>query len=313
MRSKTYQDFDEFAISVHDVDCRMMLRNPTVRNWSIAAVNLDSIDIQVGQLSSGNIAQGQLRNDGLMLYVPLTGGVEYVANGQLVEQDVCVLMDPGCEFCISTKAAHDWGAIFIPTEYLSATGQQTNCVSQPHSPLCRVTQPNGILASQLRSHLHQLFRTATVTPEFESTLAAKQAAREFFDSVVGMMDGPARPASMQLGRPKLSREVVIKRSREFLEQRLPTAVRTRDLAAAAEVSERTLRSVFNEYYGIGPVQYLQLRHLHLVRRALKAACPEETKVSQILVEHGEWAFSRFATRYKRLFGELPSDTLRSRS
>jgi AraC-like DNA-binding protein len=84
------------------------------------------------------------------------------------------------------------------------------------------------------------------------------------------------------------------------------------LAAAASVSERTLRTAFKEYFGVGPVHYLQLRHLHRVHRAIKAADPEEVSVSQILVGQGEWAFGRFASRYRRLFGELPSDTLRKK-
>ncbi|MGI9472680.1 MAG: hypothetical protein ACR2NZ_14160, partial [Rubripirellula sp.] len=56
---------------------------------------------------------------------------------------------------------------------------------------------------------------------------------------------------------------------------------------------------------------LQLRHLHRVRRALLAADRDEVTVSTILSDHGEWAFSRFASRYHRLFGELPSATLRN--
>jgi AraC family ethanolamine operon transcriptional activator len=97
---------------------------------------------------------------------------------------------------------------------------------------------------------------------------------------------------------------------ELLDQQAGTPVSVLDLAAAASVSERTLRTAFNEYFGVGPVRYLQLRHLHRVHRSLKAAAPEEVAVSQILVEQGEWAFGRFASRYRRLFGELPSETLR---
>ena len=83
-----------------------------------------------------------------------------------------------------------------------------------------------------------------------------------------------------------------------------------DLARAAGVSERTLRTAFHEYFGTSPNRYVQLKHLHGIHRALKAAEPDEATVTQILAEHGEWALSRFAARYRRLFGELPSETLR---
>ena len=83
-----------------------------------------------------------------------------------------------------------------------------------------------------------------------------------------------------------------------------------ELAVAARVSQRTLWTAFNDYFGVGPVRYLQLRKLNQVHRALKAADPEADLVSDILMAHGEWQFSRFASRYRRLFGELPSETLR---
>ena len=61
------------------------------------------------------------------------------------------------------------------------------------------------------------------------------------------------------------------------------------------------------------MRYLQLRQLHQVHRAMQAADPDNVSVAEVLVAHGEWEFSRFAARYRRLFGELPSQTLRTRA
>jgi hypothetical protein len=52
-----------------------------------------------------------------------------------------------------------------------------------------------------------------------------------------------------------------------------------------------------------------VRQLNEIHHALRIADPEETSVSDLLVDHGVWEFSRFAARYRRLFGELPSQTL----
>jgi AraC family ethanolamine operon transcriptional activator len=130
--------------------------------------------------------------------------------------------------------------------------------------------------------------------------------------VANSIVGPKQPFEPNReGRPKVPRQEIIRRSMELLDQQAGKLVSVRDLAAAASVSERTLRTAFNEYFGVGPVRYLQLRQLHQIHRALKAADPEEVAVSQILVEQGEWAFGRFASRYRQLFGELPSETLRT--
>jgi len=97
---------------------------------------------------------------------------------------------------------------------------------------------------------------------------------------------------------------------EHVEERNDGRPRVADLATAANVTERTLRTAFHEYYGVGPASYLQLRTLHQVRRALRAADHDETTVAGVLIDRGIWEFGRFAGQYRRRFGELPSETLR---
>jgi AraC family ethanolamine operon transcriptional activator len=156
--------------------------------------------------------------------------------------------------------------------------------------------------------------TAAVNcPQFESTPAATRVAAELLkvgSQVVGLRQAGE---SKQDGRPRTPRQEIIRCSQELLEERHGENVLVEELASAADVSERTLRTAFNEYFGVGPVQYLQLMRLHQVRRKLRAADPEAVSVSDVLVRHGEWEFSRFAARYRRLFGELPSETLQSKS
>ena len=80
----------------------------------------------------------------------------------------------------------------------------------------------------------------------------------------------------------------------------------------AGVSERTLETAFKEYMGITPSHYLQLRNLRQIRRALRTAESGEKTVTEILAACGEFEFGRFAARYRRMYGELPSQTLQAR-
>jgi AraC family ethanolamine operon transcriptional activator len=309
VQTQVFEDFDAFAESIRDIDSKMLLRNPQQRTWSISSVDLDEIDVQVGQLGSGNIAQAQLRPDGYMLYLPLTNTVEYSANGSILERNSFAILEPGCEFCISTKVKHDWCVAFVPS-YLVAQGGDPL-----ESPLgsCCVTRPNREAADQFRAVVFEVMNVAFHWPEFETSLAAKRA-RAAVLQIASQVLRPSRTVEPNReGRPRVPRQKIIQHAMELLEQRASMPVNVGELATAAHVSERTLRTAFRDYFGVGPNRYLQLKQLHQVHRALLAADPEEESVAQILIEHGEWAFSRFASRYRKLFGVLPSETLRAKA
>ena len=83
-----------------------------------------------------------------------------------------------------------------------------------------------------------------------------------------------------------------------------------EICAALGVRERTLRASCEEHLGMGPIRYLTLRRMHLVRRALLRSDPSKATVTQIVTDHGFWEFGRFSVAYGALFGESPSRTLR---
>jgi transcriptional regulator GlxA family with amidase domain len=153
---------------------------------------------------------------------------------------------------------------------------------------------------------------AELCTDFESSPAATQAAEELIRVAADVIAGTSGQRSHRGGgRPTIDRDVMVQRTMMYLEQNVARVVGVGDLAGAANVSERTLRNAFAEYFGVSPSRYLQLRQLHQARHALVAADPEETTVSSVLIEHGVWSFGRFAAKYRKLFAELPSQTLRT--
>ena len=61
---------------------------------------------------------------------------------------------------------------------------------------------------------------------------------------------------------------------------------------------------------MGPIRYLALRRMHLVRPALLCSDPSKATVTRIVTDHGFWELGRFSVAYRMLFGESPSETLR---
>ena len=310
MQYRHFQDFDAFAATVRNIDSTMMLQNPTYYSWSFIDIDLAEIHLQVGLEGSGNITEGQSRSDGYLIFLPLNHAGLHRANGIALSSNSWAILEPGSDFCVRCPVEHDWCSVFVPTSILA---RESNLILPPSGSEkmnCRVSRPNPQLAYQLSSLVRSIVNAATNCAQFESSPAATCATAEL-SQVASLIIGQGQGDKLnQRGRRIMPRQEIIRRSQELLEERDGEPVLVEELAAAAEVSERTLRTAFNEYFGVGPVRYLHLRQLHQVHRALRGADPKAVSVTDVLVEYGVWEFSRFASRYRQLFGELPSETLR---
>jgi AraC-like DNA-binding protein len=96
----------------------------------------------------------------------------------------------------------------------------------------------------------------------------------------------------------------------MLEAQPERNLRIGEICAALGVSERTLRSVCAEHLGMSPSSYLRLRRMQQVGRALQSGNPEAAGVAEIARRYGVRGLGRFAAKYRALYGELPSATLR---
>ena len=308
-----FRDFDAFAHSVRGVDCTMIFQNPTRRIWSISEVALtDGIRVQLGCLGSGNIVEGQSHTDGYLFYMPFNDAIEYSANGIILKKNTFAILEPRCEFCISTKVAHDWCSVFIPTHTFAQGGDLVSPALGSEKMTCQVTHPNLHLTNLFRALVSQIM-TAANGSQFESAPTMNCAAMELLNlTALILKDRQAAAKPNKTGRPRFMRQEIIRHCQELVEKRTSELFFVKELAAACGVSERTLRTAFNENFGTGPVHYFQLRQLHQINRVLRASDPETESVTGILVENGVWEFGRFASRYFRLFGELPSKTLRTK-
>ena len=82
-----------------------------------------------------------------------------------------------------------------------------------------------------------------------------------------------------------------------------------ELCALVAVSDRTLRLCCTQFLGMSPVQYVLLRRLEAVRRALRDANPHNANVAEIAHRFGFAELERFSETYQATFGEAPSTTL----
>jgi len=99
------------------------------------------------------------------------------------------------------------------------------------------------------------------------------------------------------------------RFEEVLAEHFSRPLNMPELCELIVVSDRTLRSCCAEFLGMSPTQYVLLRRLKEVRRALRDADPDMVNVAEVAHRFGFAQLGRFVGRYRATFGETPSTTL----
>ncbi len=111
-------------------------------------------------------------------------------------------------------------------------------------------------------------------------------------------------------KPVLLMDRAIHMAQLHVDSRPFAALHVTDLCRHIGVSERTLRHSFRDRLGMTPKAYVRDRRLNLVRKALRDTAAPVAKIADIANRCDFWHMGQFAADYRRLFGELPSETLR---
>jgi AraC family ethanolamine operon transcriptional activator len=116
-------------------------------------------------------------------------------------------------------------------------------------------------------------------------------------------DGSAHAARRRQG---------LRRALEYLRTADVSRASVAHLCRVARVSERTLRYAFRDELDLSPLAFLRRSRLHAARRELMNAEGAVPRVTDVANRQGFLELGRFAADYRRLFGELPSETLAHR-
>ena len=114
------------------------------------------------------------------------------------------------------------------------------------------------------------------------------------------------------GHSRLPRAEAVTRIARFVARSDNRTVRIADLCKAIGVSERTLRAIFIESFGMSPKRFLRARKLQAIRAQLWAAKPGVETVTSIARRLGVKDTGRMARDYYACFGEYPRKTLERR-
>ena len=306
--TQSFSSFEAFFDAFRFASMRPMVLGPAGENWLLSTLILDNLNIQWGQAEAKTVVEGAPSAGGLSIFLPTRTPEAWWWNGHQCDELSLLVESPGADFCLATAAVpRSWCGLYIPNQVLADANGDGSTAFGSKRGFFRVSCQR---IARFRSVVGQLEAIVQRRPKvLESAAGQKAAAQKLVREARNLLAAPktVEPAP---GRHVVPRAQIIRMAMEFVERHDPEFLSVEHLATAAGVSERTLRDAFLQFFGVPPVQYLNRRTLHQIRKALIAANPHVTTVTDIATGFGVWQFGRMARDYRFLFGELPSETLR---
>jgi len=181
----------------------------------------------------------------------------------------------------------------------------------PRKALKHLVRPPPPLMARLLV-LHQLVgQVARTTPGILESPQVIQALEQQLIHIMVRCLTEGLPSNMTVGNYR--HDMMIAKFEEYLEANPNTPLYLQQICEAIGTAERTLRIACDEHLGMGPIRYLALRRMHLVRRSLLRADQSTATVTKIATDHGFCELGRFSVAYHAMFGEPPSATLQRAS
>jgi AraC family ethanolamine operon transcriptional activator len=306
MPTQSFSSFEAFFDANRHANLRAMVLGPDRGDWVLTNMVVDRLGVQFGQAGGNAVVEGSPQPGGVSIFILTQGLSAMSGNGRRFDDRTLLVAQPGDDFCLAADSWRRWCSLYIPNEELAAPNPNSPNTVASMRGVCRLT-PHRM--ERFRSAIQQLHEAVQQAPDAFRSIAAQRAARQKLVPEIRTVLAVPKEVESTHGRHVVPRSQIIRTSMDFVEQRGGDYLSVEQLASAASVSERTLRDAFQQYFGVAPVQYLNRRTLHQVRRALKAADPSVATVTEIATQFGVWQLGRFARDYRILFGELPSETL----
>ena len=162
----------------------------------------------------------------------------------------------------------------------------------------------------LRHRLRAVRRTLRTTTE---PAGLSFFAEQIKEDIPRTLLATIKSSTTTMKKPSQDKRIrALQRARDFIRHAGGDPIRMSDLCKITGASERTLEYAFKDSYGVTPKMFIKAYRLNGVRRQLRRANPQAARITDIANGWGFWHMGQFAADYRRLFGELPSATLRKR-
>ena len=227
----------------------------------------------------------------------------------LTEGTVLTIMpDGGCDFMLTEDSC--WSGVVMPVSRLRRKFSEMTAFAMdiPMHRLAQFTTTGYASGERLRERFERLRRHFI---DGASNVDIEDIDGLVSDHLAAAITGP-RESRSEASRARRSHYKVLRGAEEYMLANLRNDIHNQAVCNAAGTSERTLRYAFQNLLGISPNRYLSMLRLCAACRNLRGTDSRRRTVKSVALSCGLWDLSRFADNYRRLFGELPNETLTRR-
>jgi AraC-like DNA-binding protein len=307
----TDPDEAEAIIARHYLPNRIFLPRST-------SLDLDLRGVRIGSITAGRVSYGQhvrqVTDEADHFHVDMP------VRGQVVSRSGA---SPSVHTAAGEALVFSPGA---PAEIHWSAGSAQLCLMIPRARL--ETELERLLGRSVRAPLRFEFGVAPrlrarrihtvldlVSQELDDPtgLVTNDVAGRHLEGLLldGLLLGhPHNHSAAALGDSWRRPTGLITRAVDLLEERPAAPWTTVGLAGELHLSVRALQAGFQREVGVAPMAYLRQVRLRRAHAALQEAHPSETSVQAVATSLGLLHQGRFASDYRTLFGENPSETLR---
>lgn len=240
--------------------------------------------------------------------IPIGDGFRMRWRGKEVDSEGLTVFRPDEEIDCKSDARFHAFAVMVPERRLVDAAERHGVSSIDeligHDNVLRLPKPS---LAALRERLSGILEAASANSRL---LAAPAFLTEIEDDFCDRLFDETSQARQCESRPMARvRSNALRKALAIIHERSDDPIQVADLERLCEISSRTLRYAFLEEFGVPPKQYLLAFRLNQVRRRLVEEGPRRGRISDAANDGGFWHMGEFAALYRRMFAELPSQTI----
>jgi AraC family ethanolamine operon transcriptional activator len=310
-RHDVFSDSGRLSAAIRHLRLELVQRGSGAFHGDLLSGTLEGTMVQFIHSNQPTISRAINAPDRLAVFIQLRGSEPCIWNGFEPKDSSVITYGPGHEHFGAEPKDFECALLSIPIERIDFLLERCHGISVGQLRTgCLHLQAPTVSFIEIEKQLTQLQAVIDAKPSLLSHAAIrKMFEHSLEESLLSIVRGADQHLPSQDNADRQTSGQIIRQTERFLESHPDQPIHLMQLCTAIGVSPQLLARAFREFLDIEPKRYLRLYRLHCVRRIFLTSDSSKMPVDFVARSWGFWSRVQFESEYRRIFGELPSQTL----